>query len=149
MEELTKALGTKRQLSMAYYPQIDGQTKRINQEIGMFLQHYMNYQQDDWTNWLATAEFQYNDKRHAATGRTPFELNFGRHLWKDNLVVQMDIPRVEDFLIGLQKSWEQMTKAMEEAQKNMKKQFNKKRRNLQGLKVGDNMWLENKNIHSN
>jgi len=32
--------------------------------------------------WLATAEFQYNDKRHAATGRTPFELNFGRHLWK-------------------------------------------------------------------
>ena len=109
----------------------------------------MNYQQDDWTNWLATAEFQYNDKRHAATGRTPFELNFGRHLWKDNLVVQMDIPRVEDFLIGLQKSWEQMTKAMEEAQKNMKKQFNKKRRKSQGLKVGDNVWLENKNIHSN
>jgi len=56
-------------------------------------------------------------------------LNFGRHPWKGDLVVQMDIPRVEDFLIGLQKSWEQMTKAMEEAQKNMKKQFNKKRRN--------------------
>ena len=31
----------------------------------------------------------------------------------------------------------------------MKKQFNKKRRNPQGLKVGDNVWLENKNIHSN
>ena len=38
---------------------------------------------------------------------------------------------------------------MEEAQKNMKKQFNKKRQNPQGLKVGDNMWLENKNIHLN
>ena len=37
MEELTKALGTKRQLSMAYHSQTDGQTKRINQEIGMFL----------------------------------------------------------------------------------------------------------------
>ena len=61
----------------------------------------------------------------------------------------MDIPRVEDFLIGLQKSWEQATKAMEEAQKNMKKQFDKKRRNSQGLKVGDNVWLENKNIYSN
>jgi len=64
-------------------------------------------------------------------------------------VVQTDILKVEDFLIGLQKSWEQATKAMEEAQKNMKKQFNKKRRNSQGLKVGDNVWLENKNIHSN
>jgi len=99
----------------------------------------VNYQQDNWTNWLAVAEFQYNDKKHVATGRTPFELNFGRHLWKGDLVVQTDIPRVEDFLIGLQKSWEQATKAMEEAQKNMKKQFDKKRRNSQGLKVGDDM----------
>ena len=31
----------------------------------------------------------------------------------------------------------------------MKRQFNKKRRNPQELKVGDNMWLENKNIQSN
>jgi len=52
----------------------------------------MNYQQDDWTNWLAAVEFQYNDKRHAATGRTPFKLNFGRHPWKGNLMVKTDIP---------------------------------------------------------
>jgi len=31
----------------------------------------------------------------------------------------------------------------------MKKQFDKKRQNPQGLKVGDNVWLENKNIQSN
>ena len=30
----------------------------------------------------------------------------------------------------------------------MKRQFNKKR-NPQGLKVGDNVWLEAKSIHSN
>ena len=149
MEEFTKALGTKRQLSMAYHPQTDGQTERINQEIGMFLRHYMNYQQDDWTNWLAAAEFQYNDKKHVATEKTPFELNFGRHPWKGNLIVKTDIPRVEDFLSGLQRSWEQATKAMKEVQKNMKKQFDKKRRNPQGLKAGDHVWLENKNIHLN
>jgi len=38
---------------------------------------------------------------------------------------------------------------MEEAQKNMKQQFDKKRQNPQGLKVGDSMWLEDKNIHLN
>ena len=32
---------------------------------------------------------------------------------------------------------------------NMKKQFRKKIRNSQGLKVEDNMWLESKNIHLN
>ena len=109
----------------------------------------MNYQQDDWTNWLAAAEFQYNDKRYAAMGKTPFKLNFGRYPWKNNLIMKMDIPRVEDFLSGLQRIWEQATKAMEEAQRNMKKQFDKKRRNPQGLKIGDHVWLENKNIHSN
>ena len=38
---------------------------------------------------------------------------------------------------------------MEEAQRNMKKQFDKKKRNPQGLKLGDHVWLENKNIYSN
>jgi len=52
-------------------------------------------------DWLAAAEFQYNNKKHIATGRTPFELNFGRHLWKSNLVIQREIPRVEEFLIGM------------------------------------------------
>ena len=127
MEEFTKVLEMTRQLFTAYHPQTDGQMERINQEIGMFLWYYVNYQQNNWTEWLAAAEFQYNNKRHAATGRTLFELNFGKHPWKDNLVVQSEIPRVEEFLVGLQKSWEQATKAIKEAQKNMKKQFNKKR----------------------
>ena len=43
MKQLTKALGTTRQLSTVYYSQIDGQTEQINQEIGTFLQHYVNY----------------------------------------------------------------------------------------------------------
>jgi len=38
---------------------------------------------------------------------------------------------------------------MKEAQKMMKRQFDKKRWNPQGLKIGDNVWLENKNIHLN
>ena len=92
MEEFTRVLGTKRQLLTAYHPQTDGQTERINQKIGTFLWHYVNYQQNNWTNWLAAAEFQYNNKRHTATGKTPFKLNFGRHPWKGDLMVKTDIP---------------------------------------------------------
>ena len=99
--------------------------------------------------WLATAEFSYNDKKHVATDRTPFELNFGKHPWKGDLMVQTRIPRVEEFMKNLQKSWEHTTHAIEETQRNMKWQFDKKRRNPQGLKTGDHVWLENKNIHSN
>ena len=38
---------------------------------------------------------------------------------------------------------------MELVKEAMKKQFDKKKRNPQGLKAGDNMWLEAKNIHLN
>jgi len=55
----------------------------------------VNYKQDDWTEWLAIADLY--DKKHAAMGKTPFELNFGRHPWKGDLIVQMEIPRVEEF----------------------------------------------------
>ena len=53
----------------------------------------------------------------------------------DQWIVESGLPHAKD--------------AIKEAQKNMKKQFNKKRRNSQGLKVGDNVWLENKNIYLN
>jgi len=50
-----------------------------------------------------------------ATGRTPFELNFGRHPWKGDLMMQMEIPQVEEFMKELQKSWEQAMNVMEKA----------------------------------
>jgi len=56
-------------------------------------------------DWLSAAEFQYNNKKHAATGKTPFKLNVGRYPWKRDLMVQTEIPRVEEFMKELQKSW--------------------------------------------
>jgi len=47
IEELMKALETKRMLSTAYHSQTNGQIERINQEIETFLRHYINYQQDN------------------------------------------------------------------------------------------------------
>ena len=49
MKDFTKALEIKQMLSTAYYPQTNGQIEQINQEIGTFLRHYINYQQDSWT----------------------------------------------------------------------------------------------------
>ena len=64
---------------------------------------------------MAMAEFAYNDKKHAATGKTPFELNFGRHPWKGDLMVQTEIPRVKEFTKNIQESWKHAAQAMEEA----------------------------------
>ena len=93
-----------RQLSTTYHSQTNGQIERINQKVGTFLQYYVNYQQDDWTEWLTAVEFQYNDKRYTAMGKTPFKLNFGRHPWKGNLVMQTEFPKLQAFLTSLQRS---------------------------------------------
>ena len=116
MEELMKVLET-RMLLIAYHPQSDGQMEWTNQEVGTFLQYYVNYQQDNWMEWLVVAEFQYNNKKHVAMGHTPFELNFGWHLWKRNLMIQTEFPKSEEFLIGLQRSWKEATKSMKIASK--------------------------------
>ena len=78
---------------------------------------------------MVTVKFQYNNKRHTAIGKTLFELNFGRHPWKGNLVVQTEFPRLEEFLIELQRSWKKAMKLIEKAQEYIKKQFDKKRKN--------------------
>ena len=60
------------------------------------------------------AEFHYNDKKHAVTRQTQFILNFGRHSWKENLEIKTEIPKLKEFLIKLQRSWEEAKKSMEE-----------------------------------
>ena len=88
-------------------------------------------------------EFQYNDKKYSIIEYILFKLNFGQHLWKKNLTIEMELPKLENFLKKLQRSWEVSIKRVKEA---IKKQFDKKRQNSQGLKQGDNVWLEAKNI---
>src|SRR5882724_10959842 len=45
-------LGIKANLSMAYHPETNGQTKWVNQILEQYLWVYFNYQQDDWVNLL-------------------------------------------------------------------------------------------------
>jgi len=41
--------------------------------------------------------------------------------------MQIEFPKLEEFLIGLQKSWEEVTKAMDMAKEMIKRQFDKER----------------------
>ena len=77
--------------------------------------------------WLSVAEFQYNDKKHVVIEYILFELNFGRHLWKKNLIINMELPKLNNFLEELQKSWKKAKILMDTAKETIKQQFNKKK----------------------
>jgi len=46
MQELNKMLGIESKLSTVFYPQIDRQTKRVNQELEQYLRMFINYRQE-------------------------------------------------------------------------------------------------------
>src|SRR5882724_1196064 len=72
-------LGIKANLSMAYHPETNGQTKWVNQILEQYLWVYFNYQQDDWVNLLPLAKFAYYNTLHSVTMVTPFFANKGFH----------------------------------------------------------------------
>ena len=47
-------------ISIAYYPQTDGQIKRLNQTLEQYLRHYINYIQNNWVVLLLIIQFVYN-----------------------------------------------------------------------------------------
>jgi len=67
MQELNEMLEIKSKLSTAFYPQIDGQTERVNQELEQYLRMFINHRQEQWPEWLGTAKFAYNNKMHSST----------------------------------------------------------------------------------
>ena len=62
---------------MAYHPQTDGATERVNQEIEAYLSIYCSAHSTEWKNLLSTLEFTYNNRRHADWTHTSFELMHG------------------------------------------------------------------------
>ena len=52
--------GIKVVIFIAYYPQIDGQIKRLNQTLKQYLKYYINHTQNNQILLLPAAQFVYN-----------------------------------------------------------------------------------------
>jgi len=77
MQELCQNLKIRQNISMAYHPQMDGQSKRTNQWLEQYLRIFGNGVQTDWARWLPLAQYTHNTWPSAATGKAPFELIMG------------------------------------------------------------------------
>jgi len=76
MKELNRMLGIRSKLSMAFHPQTNRQTERVNQELEQYLRMFIDHRQEQWPEWLGTAEFAYNNKAHSSTKTLPFKANY-------------------------------------------------------------------------
>jgi len=147
MRELNEMLGIKSKLSTVFHPQTDGQTERVNQELEQYLRMFIDHRQEQWPEWLGTAEFTYNNKAHSSTRTSPFKTNYGQD------------PRVgfetrkkgkyagaEKFIEKMKEIQEKAKAALGKVQEEMKKYADRKREEVDDYKVGDLVMLSTKNL---
>ncbi len=78
-KNLCKILGIKVNLSTTFYSEINEQSEIANQEMERHLCTFINYQQDDWSEKLAMAEFAANNNESASPKLSSFFATKGLH----------------------------------------------------------------------
>jgi len=147
MRELNELLGIKTKLSTAFHPQTDGQTKKINQELEQYLQMFIDHCQEQWPEWLDTAEFAYNNKAHTRTKMLPFEANSGQNLRMGfELRKKRKYEGAARFTERMKEVQEEAKTALAKAQEDMKKYTDRHRSEAVEYKVGDLVLLSIKDL---
>ena len=143
-QELCSKLGMKSSLSTAYHPQTDGQAERTNQEIEAYLRIYCASHPEDWVEYLPDLEFSHNQRPHAVTKQSPFQLMMGydpRAI--PGVITDSDAPLVSERLRQLQANRDEALAAHETACAHMAGRIT---RGFKPFRVGEEVWLETRNI---
>ncbi len=61
-------LEIKKKLSTAFHPKTNGQNKRPNNTMEVYLRAFINLEQKNWLKLLSKAEFIYNNSKITSTG---------------------------------------------------------------------------------
>ena len=146
MWKLNRILGIESKLLTVFYSQTDGQTERVNQELEQYLRMFIDHRQEQWPDWLGTAEFAYNNKVHSSTKMSPFKANY-----RQDPRMGFEIRRkgkyegAEKFVIKIKEVQEKAKAVLGKAQE-MKKYADRKRVEVDKYKVGDLVMLSTKDL---
>ncbi|QRW23874.1 Retrotransposable element Tf2 protein [Rhizoctonia solani] len=142
LRALYQRLGIKPAFSSAYHPESDGQTERVNQFIKFYLRSYIAADHSDWATWLPLAEYAYNNARHLATGKTPFELVYGRNPVMSPSNVPANVPEANHVANTLAQEW----KEAESALRLTKERMAGNKGITPEYAIGKKVWLDGRNV---
>jgi len=147
MKELNCMLGIETKLSTAFHPQTDGQMERMNQELEQYLRMFIDHRQEQWPEWLGTAEFAYNNKVHTGTKVLPFKANNGQD---PRMGFEMrkkgKYEGAEKFAERIKNVQEEAKAALQKAQEDMKQYADRERGKVEEYQVGDLVLLSTKDL---
>jgi len=147
MRELNRMLGIESKLSTVFHSQTNGQIERVNQELEQYLRMFIDHRQEQWPDWLGTAEFTYNNKAHSSTKMLSFKANYrqdprmGFEMRKKG-----KYKGAEKFVTKMKEIQEEAKAVLGKAQEEIKKYTNRKRGEANEYKVGDLVMLSTKDL---
>ena len=145
--ELNKILGIETKLSTAYHPETDGQMERTNQELEQYLRMYVNHRQNNWSEWLATAEFAFNNKVHTATKISLFQVNYGREQrMRFDIRKKRKNEKAEEFVKEMKERHEEARAVLVKSQEEIKRQADRSRKEAEEYRVGDKVLISTKDF---
>ncbi|MDV3201053.1 MAG: hypothetical protein Q8877_02475 [Sweet potato little leaf phytoplasma] len=142
-KEVFRLQGTQLKMSIAYHPQMEGQTEVVNRCLETFLRCFIADQPRNWVHWLHWAEYWYSTSFHQSTGTTPFEAVYGRkppvitRFLKGETLVEA----VQKELIDRDEALQQLKQHMLRAQNRMKSQADS-RRQERSFDIGEWVFLK-------
>ncbi|RFU29059.1 hypothetical protein B7463_g7277, partial [Scytalidium lignicola] len=147
-ETLTARMGVKRKLSTAWHPQTDGKTERLNGWLEGYLRCYVNYDQDNWVDYLPMAEMAYNGAPHESTRITPFYANYGREPegFRTGLELESTSESAEIRAKQMEEMQERIGNSLQYTKERMKKYHDRGRLMEPAYKKGDKVYLLRRNI---
>jgi len=108
---------------------------------------FIDHRQEQWPEWLETAEFAYNNKVHSSTRMSSFKANYRqdpRMGFKEKK--KEKYAGVEKFIKKMKEIQKEVKAALEKAQEEMRKYADKKRSDVEEYKVGDFVMLSTKDL---
>ena len=88
----------------------------MNQELEQYLRFFVDHRQNDWLEWLASAEFVVNNKVHTATKVLLFMANYGRELrMGEDIRKRRKIKSVMEFVEMIKKVHEEARAVLKKA----------------------------------
>ncbi|PNX92763.1 Ty3/gypsy retrotransposon protein [Trifolium pratense] len=141
--ELFKLSGTKLRMSTSYHPETDGQTEVLNRILEQYLRSFVHSKPTHWHQFLPLAEWSYNTTSHSATGRSPFEITFGKPppSIPSYLLGSSNVEAVDTLLTTRQHTITLLQRKLLKAQETMKFYADQKRREL-SYAVGDFVYVK-------
>ena len=143
--------GSNMALSSSHHPQTDGQTEILNATIEQMLRAYVAVQRDSWASWLSVLAFSYNSAVHSSSGYSPNFLLFGYRPKLSTSPLARDVDpaarpflpsqKAEDFINQLNLVRASARDALVLAQERQAKAFNKGRRPVDQIEVGDQVLI--------